>query len=514
MKRIRNKDLARQTPARITPYLAEGGIMNSVKRTCLVLLGMFGTCFIWGCGGGGSTPTSSKAVASTGVITGFGSVYVNGVKYTTQNTTRLMIENQEMTVSQQTVGQRIEDRLRLGMLVTVSGTIDDNGNGTATQIEYEDNLQGRVTAVNTATNSFLALGQTVFVDNNTILEGVTLATLASLVGKDVEVSGYTNQDGSIRASRIETKNGLTEYELKGTVQNLNTVGKTFTVGEITVDYSLAQNLQFSLQNGEYVRITVPVASYAPAQNMIQATNQIRIEAKLRIQERTSYASGNLAEVEGGISGFSATTPNSFAVNGMPVKTNSATAFIGGDQSDLANGVMLEIEGIMENGTLLASKVKFKSSVKMDANVEASDAGTITEMGIVVTYTGATVLQGVTTAQLGANSVVGYKVRICAYRSGSLIIANNIEVKSTLPSSRVMLEGTVDTSTPPVFTVLGVTVDTTQVPTSAFLDINNAIISSTTFFSLIKPETTIVRSKGTYNSTSRTITADEVKIESL
>ncbi|HEX9078686.1 MAG TPA: hypothetical protein VF795_03790, partial [Desulfuromonadaceae bacterium] len=61
--------------------------MNFVKRTCLVLLGVFGACLIWGCGGGGSTPASSKAVVSTGVITGFGSVYVNGVKYTTQNTT-------------------------------------------------------------------------------------------------------------------------------------------------------------------------------------------------------------------------------------------------------------------------------------------------------------------------------------------------------------------------------------------------------------------------------------------
>lgn len=470
-------------------------------------------CILWGCGGDSGTATSAQAVVSTGTITGFGSVYVNGVRYRTQDTTRLRIEDQDVQFDQQTVGQRIEDRLRLGMMVTVRGALDDNANGIATLIEYEDNLEGRVTTVDTATNSFMALGQKVFVDNGTVLEGVTLATLASLSGQDVEVSGYSNPDGSIRATRVETRSGLGEYELKGTMQNLDSAGKTFTIGGLTVDYSLAQNLQFSLQNGAYVEVRVPATDYDPVLNRIQATNQLRIEAELRIQERAKYADGDMAEVEGLVSGFNAAVPNSFSVNGTPIKISNTTSFIGGDQNDLSNGIMLEVEGDMSGGVLQASLVRFKSFIKMDANVEASDASTITELGIAVTYTDATVLQGLTTTQLSANGAVNYKVKICAYPSGSLIIANYVEVKSTLPGLQVMLQGTVDTIAPPLFTVLGVTVDTSQVPESAFLDVNKAAIGSTAFFNLITPGTTIVRSKGIYASSTRTITAVQVVIAS-
>ncbi len=289
--------------------------------------------------------------------------------------------------------------MRLGMMVTIRGTQDDSVNVTAGEIEYEDNLEGLVATVNSLTNSFVVLGQVVFTDDATVIDGATLATLASLVGKVVEVSGYSNPDGSIRATRVEVKTGITDYELKGTVQNLNTANKTFTVGGLVVEYRLAQNMQISLQNGAYVEIKVPASGYDASQNRIMAMNQLRIEARMRIEERAGSADGEFANVEGVVNKFSAGTPTLFNANGIPVQTNSQTRFVSGEETDLANGILLEVEGVMSGGLLQAKVVKFKNLIKMDAYVEASDSATITEMGIVVTITDRTLLEGITITQL-------------------------------------------------------------------------------------------------------------------
>ncbi len=104
------------------------------------------------------------------------------------------------------------------------------------------------------------------------------------------------------------------------------------------------------------------------------------------------------------------------------------------------------------------------------------------------------------------------MKICAYKSGDLVVANKIELRSSSPGLQVMLQGVVDTSAPPKFKVLGVTVDTSGLAESAFLDINNTPVGSTKFFSLVTDGTTVVRSKGVYTSTTRTIKPDQVEIE--
>ena len=67
-----------------------------------------------GIGGSGYT--------SSGTITGFGSIYVNGVKFDTSSST-ISIDD----------SPGIEDDLAIGMRVTVNGTLNADGvNGTAT----------------------------------------------------------------------------------------------------------------------------------------------------------------------------------------------------------------------------------------------------------------------------------------------------------------------------------------------------------------------------------------------
>ena len=71
-----------------------------------------------GCGGGGSSSdsetssTDGASVVSRGIITGFGSVYVNGVRYHTEGT-RFTIDDDEGD----------ESGLKVGMIVTVRARV-------------------------------------------------------------------------------------------------------------------------------------------------------------------------------------------------------------------------------------------------------------------------------------------------------------------------------------------------------------------------------------------------------
>jgi hypothetical protein len=105
-------------------------------RTCyrplifLMLLAISLSAILSGCGDGGgggggnsttpgTTPSSSAtttAVVSTGPITGFGSVILNGIEF---ETTQAEIKVEDQVVR--------EDELRIGMRVAVEGVRDNNG---------------------------------------------------------------------------------------------------------------------------------------------------------------------------------------------------------------------------------------------------------------------------------------------------------------------------------------------------------------------------------------------------
>jgi hypothetical protein len=74
--------------------------------------------------------------ASSGAVEGFGSIFVNGVEFETSEA-EFEIEGEF----------GLEDDLREGMVVKVEGSFDDNGvDGSATQVTYDDDLEGPISA--------------------------------------------------------------------------------------------------------------------------------------------------------------------------------------------------------------------------------------------------------------------------------------------------------------------------------------------------------------------------------
>jgi hypothetical protein len=133
-----------------------------------------------GGGGGGSNGTDM----AYGTITGFGSVWVNGVEYSTDGSTIKLDDNN--------VGQ---DDLRVGMVVRIDGSI---ANRTAATVTVDDAVKGRVESVLNA-NQIVVMGQTVLLDNQTQrANGVVPA-----VDDYVEVHGLASGDGQITAGYIE-----------------------------------------------------------------------------------------------------------------------------------------------------------------------------------------------------------------------------------------------------------------------------------------------------------------------
>ena len=319
------------------------------------------------CGGGGGSVAGigGTGITASGTITGFGSIFVNGIRFDTGSAS--------ITVDD-SVGS--ENDLGLGMVVTVSGTVDAGGTtGTATTVAFDDELQGQIQTVpvdpvgDGTRLRFAVLGVTVEVDSVTTVfdDGVSFGTLAQ--GDFVEVSGFVDPAGFLQATRIEGKGvftpGVSEVELKGAATGVS--GVTFTLGTFTVNTAGAD---LSGVPGGVVTEGMQVE--------VKGTLTGSTITATRVKLNDDLFGNNVAKVsvEGIVSAFAGN--NSFQVAGQQVDASGAT-FVPLSLV-LANGVEVEVEGPVVNGVLQAIRVEARGgNVELEAVVQSvsSGAGTIT-----------------------------------------------------------------------------------------------------------------------------------------
>lgn len=311
--------------------------------------------------GGGSGSGSGAPVVSYGPISGFGSAIVHDVHYDVATST--------VTEDGSTRSDNDSDEhrgLKLGMVVKVEGDHDDNGRGTATHIEYRNNLIGPA-VVNGS--QLTALGQIVNVTSTTVvadesgaatqnLNTTTVAdALALISGKVIEVSGLVGVGGAIDATRIEMKGPAWTgaYEIKGTVAGLNTAAGTFQINGLTVAYSPASlDLEHgaTLANGQFVE--VKGWSFNATTVTLTAT-----EVELADEEGFGVtANAPKAEIEGLVTAVN--PPSQFTLGNQLVDASSAIYEQPGvGFGNIAVGTRLEVEGSLSGGTLTATKISFE-----------------------------------------------------------------------------------------------------------------------------------------------------------
>lgn len=410
------------------------------------------------CGGGGSSSSTpqpaaqSVPVVSSGAITGFGSVFVNGVRFETSSAS-FTINGKPGT----------QGDLRVGHVVTVHGHRDDNGNSTADRIDFDDLVKGPVDSVDTAAGTLVVMGQTVLTDADTSFDdNIPGASLAGLnAGDIVEVSGMRRADGDIQATRIEAKPAGTVFEVTGVASNVDTAAHKLSVNALVVDYSSATLRDFpngQPNNGDLVEAKG---------NSVNASGELVASSLELKRDPDDAGAGMQVEIEGLITRFVSATD--FDVAGKPVTTNSSTRFENGSAADLALNVKVEAEGQVDaNGVLVATKVQLKrqSSSRIEARVDSVDAAAnkLVVLGIDVTVNATTRVedkgdQRVPNFNLG-NIVAGDFVEV---RGSELPAESNDVVASRLERRRaedeVRLRGVVDSASAPSFTILGVTIQT-------------------------------------------------------
>jgi len=468
-----------------------------------------------GCGGGGGSTTPDVdppppppigGIGATGVAMGpistFGSVVVNGVRYETNSAV--------FTVNGLSGSQ---DDLRVGQVVTVSGTIDDNGvDGDADEVNFDDNVKGPIQNIDLATSQIVVLGQTVLISPDTSFDdSISPASIDGLSIDDiVEISGLVDAAGRITATRIESKPAGTEFEVLGTVSSLDSGNFLFNINDLVVDYSNATLDNFTggqVANGDFVEAK---GTSLAASGELVAT---RVELKNALPD---VADGVHVEIQGFITRFA--SAQDFDVTGLPVTTTASTIYEGGVAGDLGLNIKVEVEGeVNSSGVLVATKVDIRraKAVRATAIVDLVDSGanSLVVLGITVSVDALTRLEDkssadvrpLTLADINAGDYV--EVRGGEFPAGSGdILATILEREDFDPDTE--LQGFVETISDPSFTILGVTIQTDG--GTVFRDVNDNVISSTNFFNQLGPNS-LVKADGTEVSDT-VISAQEVEFE--
>lgn len=396
---------------------------NSILRRVVAVMGAAAVALlVTACGGGGggsSTPPPNnpppppptggvdRGGIAIGTITGFGSIFVNGVEYETDQA-QITVDDNPGT----------ESDLAVGHVVIVTGTISDDGlTGDAESVNFENDVEGPVQSIDLVNSRFVVAGQTVLVSASTVFDDdIIPASLDGLAVDDfVEASGFFDADGRLAAARVERNANGTEIEVKGVVSNLDAAAMTLSIGALVVDYSGASLSDFGAggpADGDFVE--AKGTTFGPGGELIAT----EIEAE---DDTIGGDDGDGFEIEGFITTFVST--DEFSVNGQPVTTNAQTQFENGTSASLALNVKVEVEGSFDaGGVLVAEKVQIKlaSNLRVSAPVDAIDVN-----ARLVTVLGLTVRVDDTT-QLEDDSVAG----VTFFGLDDLAVGDFVEVRGS------------------------------------------------------------------------------------
>jgi Domain of unknown function (DUF5666) len=374
------------------------------------------------CGGGGDadtpngTATPAAAVSySQGAITGFGSVFVNGVRF----------DDSSASVSDDDGNSSSSSALKLGMMVQVdAGAVDRSASSAvAAAIRWGSEVVGPVGTIDTTASTVQVLGQTVLVTTSTVFDSSLAGGLSALTaGAVVEVHGILDPaNGRIVATRIEPKTAATAYKIRGAIAGLDTTAKTFTINGQLISYASlpAANVPAGLTNGQIVRVRLQTTQVSGA----WVASALRGGVRLPDNNRE-------AEVEGAITVFTSAT--SFEISGLKVDATNASFPDG--QTGVVLGARVEVHGTVTNGVLVATKVEIEE--RRAAQRELELRGTLSNLnatdktfalrGVTVWYGGTVVFKDGTEATLANDKRVEVKGVLSADRTR--LEARRIEFK--------------------------------------------------------------------------------------
>jgi cytochrome c-type biogenesis protein CcmE len=328
---------------------------NPLKRftsmLCTILLAL--SCNGGG-GGGGKVAgggIGGSGVISTGRITAFGSVEVNGNNFDTRNA-KIFING----VKAGEGDDAVLDNLELGMVVTVEGRMKDDGSFIADRVIYSANVVGPVESISdidATTKEIVVLGQTVIVNVVTLFEGTDFNALTE--DDVVAVSGYFDDNQVIRATFLKKTGDITsilDFEVTGFVEDLDTDLETFMINGLRIDYSAISN---DLPEG------IPADDqFVEVQGELVAGELIAM--RIELADELSGEDGDQIEIMGFVTEIiSENDIIKFKVGNQEVHADSdpdVVVYVDGEPSDIKPGQLLGAEGSLVDGILVAVEIEF------------------------------------------------------------------------------------------------------------------------------------------------------------
>ena len=286
--------------------------------------------------GSGGTGVSTADATGVGSVGGLGSIILNGVRYNTDAANFSLEDTSE---------------LQIGMSVRIAGKIDSEFTAaTAQQVVSAAELRGAVSAIDLAGGSFVVMGTTVTTDNATVWSGANSLNQVP-AGSVVQVWGLPSAPGTLRATRVDLNPASAEPLVTGFVQNLDRLRTSFTLGQLTVQYGDAAFLngidESTLAEGAIVRVR---GNATPVAGNFNAT---------KVQGWYSIPTQNAAAVQ-----LAGVVTNYNGIGDLKVlgtAINASNAQIPpGQLTSIGNGVKVEVDGFMNNGVLVAKKLRVRN----------------------------------------------------------------------------------------------------------------------------------------------------------
>lgn len=389
---------------------------------------------------------SPKAAVASGPITGLGGIVVNGVRYD-ESGARVTINGS---------ADRPVSELQLGMMVEVVGEVDAaTRTGKAASVNATALLSGPAGTVDLARAEIVVLGQRVEVKPATSLQGAS--SLASVQpGDTVVVYGFWDYfGGHVDATRLEVRpaSAPPPTTILGRLSSVS--GTRVQIGSLAVETAGAAiaNLPGGLVAGTYVEV----------RGTLEAGGVLRA-ASVTGRAEISPVEGALTEIEGYVTEFAGLA--SFKVLGLPV--NATSARLAGLAGALAAGALVEVEGQVVQGVLVATLVDVKSGLAQPATPQP-----ITVKGPVSDFVSASSFRvldqpvdasgAVFTGGTAANLANGRTVEVTGLVSGNVLVASAVVFNDPPPpeGSRLAVIGAITSFVSPAsFVVNGQPVVTT------------------------------------------------------
>jgi hypothetical protein len=326
-----------------------------------VIFVLFSVSLLISCGnGGGGGMTAGGGIGGSGIISqgavsAFGSIVVNGTEFDTSNAA-IIVNGVEIGVGDEIV----QDNLDVGRVVTVEGRINTDESAVADRVVYSTNVNGPVESVNatdpiTNEKEIVVLGQTVVVNFITKFKPDTIGFDTIAEDDVIEVSGYRDFDGKIRATFIEKTGEFISgsiVEVTGLIKNLNSSLETFEINGLTVNYALIAN---DLPEG------IPADDlFVEVQGTLDTPEGEMIANEIELGDELDGEDGDEFEIMGFVTEIiSDLNIIKFKVGNQVVHVDPDSAvFVDGFPDDIAAGQKLEAEGSLEGGTLFAWEIEF------------------------------------------------------------------------------------------------------------------------------------------------------------